>query len=113
VRSYKVFYSLDGGAGQVSSDRPVEMSEADIYTDLLGGLDEDGDFFGLIDDRATTLQVMYKGEDDSYWIEIPCPEKRGSFGCALSFDEITDLFKSLPERFSESMIPKLEFESWG
>jgi hypothetical protein len=88
------------------------MSEADIYTDLLGGLEQDGDFFGLVDGDATTLQVMYRGDDDSYWIEIPRSDRGGSFGCALSFDEITDVFKSLPVRFSETMIADMTFESW-
>jgi hypothetical protein len=79
---------------------------------MLGGLDEDGDFFGLIDDEGTTLQVMYSGDDDSYWIEIPRPDKRGSFGCRLSFDLITDVFKVLPARFSQATLPMLKFEAW-
>lgn len=113
MKHFKVFYSLYRTDREVSADHPVEMSEADIYSEMLGGLEQDGDFFGLKDDEETTLQVMYNGDDDSYWIEIPRPDRGGSFGCALSFDEITDVFKSLPARFSETMIPRMAFESWG
>ena len=111
MNRYKVFYSFGGGA-RGRDDDGVEMSEADIYSKMLGALKEDGDFFGLVDEHGTILQVMYQSEDDSYWIEIPRPEIRGAFGCALSFDEITDVFKTLPAQFSDTMHPKLVFGSW-
>lgn len=112
LKYYKAFYSFYGIDQHISSSNPIMINEADIYTDLLGKLEGDSDFFGLIDTAGTTFQVAYEEDNDDYWIEIPDPESRGSYGRTVSFDEIVDIFKSLPILFTTSSIPSLEFQAW-
>jgi hypothetical protein len=88
------------------------MTEADIYSEMLGSLAEDGDFFGLIDARGTTLQVMYEAKDGTFWVETPRPQEGGSYGVSLTFDQVNDLFKALPSEFSPASLPCLKFRSW-
>ncbi len=72
----------------------------------------DGDFLGLIDDHDSTLQVLYEAKEDHYWIEIPDPEAAGSYGRHVSFDELVELFKTLPDRFDPATIEGLTFDPW-
>lgn len=88
------------------------MNEADIYSELLGSLADDGDFIGLIDDRGETLQVMYEAADDAYWVEVPSPRLGGSYGARLSFDAVVDLFETLPSEFGPESLPSLQFHPW-
>jgi len=113
LKRFKVFYGLKESDSHVASDSLVEMSEADIYSELLGGLKLDGDFIGLVDGEGATLQVMFEQAPDQYWVELPDPEMGGSHGRYFSFDEIVDLFKALPKHFDTSAITGLEFQSWG
>jgi hypothetical protein len=113
LKRYKVFYCFYGTGKSVDADHPVEMHEADIYSEMLGGLEEQDDFFGLIDSSGTTLQVMYDKEHDRFWIEIPAPDEGGAYGQYLSFDDITDQFKNLPAIFSRASFPAFTFQSWA
>jgi hypothetical protein len=83
-----------------------------LQTELLGSLADDGDFIGLIDNRGTTLQVMYDAGDDTYFVEVPSPQRGGSYGARLSFDALTDLFKALPSELGPESLPLLQFRSW-
>jgi hypothetical protein len=112
MKHYRAFCNLGGGAKEISPASPVPMSEPEIRSELLGGLVEDGDLFGLVDDSETTLQVMFDADTSSYWVEIPRPDKEGSFGCSLSLEQLKDVFADLPDRFTEAMLPGMEFESW-
>ena len=112
MKHFRAFCNLGGGAKEISPAHPVSMSEVEIRADLLGALADDGDFFGLIDDAATTLQVMFNADTSSYWVEIPRPDKEGSFGCSLSLEQLQLLFTDLPARFSEAMVPGMAFEAW-
>ncbi len=112
LKIYRVFYTFYATDTSVAADDAVPMNEADIYSELLGSLTEDGDFIGLIDNRGTTLQVMYEAKGDRYWVELPSPQRRGSYGARLSFDALTELFKVLPREFDPESLTLLEFQSW-
>jgi hypothetical protein len=55
---------------------------------------------------------MYEADGDTYWVEVPSPQRRGSFAARLSFDAVTDLFKALPSEFGPESLPFLQFQSW-
>lgn len=108
----KVFYSFHKINEHVHGNTPIEVDQAELTADLLGKLRGDGDFLGIVDDQDTTLQVLYKKQDDPYWIEIPDPSAQGSYGRHIAFDELVDLFNKLPERFDPSALSGLTFEPW-
>ena len=110
--TYEVFYRLSAAAEDTPAESPVRMSEADIFTRLFARLEMDGDFLGVIDSAGNTLQILYQAATDTYWVELPRPTERGSYGCALSRDDATDLFKSLPQKFDNREFPDFEFERW-
>jgi hypothetical protein len=112
LKTYRVFYTFYGSDRSVVAAEAIPMNEADIYSELLGSLADDGDFIGLIDDRGTTLQVMYEADDDAYWVEVPSPQRGGSYGARLSFDALVDLFKALPGEFGPESLPLFQFRSW-
>ncbi len=111
LKTYRVFYTFYGSDRSVVADEAIPMNEADIYSEL-GSLAADGDFIGLIDNWGTTLQVMYEADDDAYWVEVPSPQRGGSYGARLSFDALADLFKALPSEFGPESLPLLQFRSW-
>jgi hypothetical protein len=113
LKRYRVFFCFCATGRSVDADDAIEMNEADIYSELLGQLTEEGDFIGLMDANEVTLQVMYEKAADRFWVEIPCPDKGGSYGRHLHFDELVDLFKGLPANFSPSELPSLVFDAWG
>jgi hypothetical protein len=112
-KRYKVFYCFYGTGKDVPADEPIEMDQADICTELLGALDQEDDFFGLIDVDGTTLQVIYETSKDRYWVEIPRPQQGGSYGRHLSFEGIAALFEALPAKLSLEAFPEFEFQSWS
>jgi hypothetical protein len=112
LKTYRVFYTFYGSDMSVVHDEAIPMNEADIYSELLGSLAEEGDFIGLIDNRGTTLQVMYDANDDAYLVEVPSPQRAGSYGARLSFNALADLFKALPSEFGPESLPLLQFRSW-
>lgn len=111
LKTFHVFYHFYGNGASVDSNAPISMNVADIYSPLLGQLSEDGDFIGLIDAQGETLQVMYEAENDEYWIEV-INVSQGSHGKHMGFDELTDFFKALPERFQSDIISGSEFIAW-
>ena len=109
---YRVFYCFYGEPAEVPWSQPVPIVHADIYSDLFGRLQQDGDFLGVVDQMGRTLQIMYNADRDRYWVEIPAPERRGGYGRYMTFDEATDLLKKLPETFVPDAVPSLAFTAW-
>ncbi|WP_455207451.1 hypothetical protein [Kaarinaea lacus] len=92
---YQAFYNIIRKGVEVPAEAPVSMELADIYSEVFPLMKEDREFFGIIDSKGTTLQAMYHEEEDNYWFEVPRPDLKGSFGNYLTFDEATDLIKSI------------------
>ena len=111
LKTFQVFYHFYGNGASVDSNAPINERGRHLFA-LLGQLSEDGDFIGLIDAQGETLQVMYEAEDDAYWIEVIDVSKQGSHGKHMGFDELTDFFKALPERFQSDSISGSEFIAW-
>jgi len=108
---YIVFYDFAAGPS-VSSDDNKRMTHADIYV-MIGDLTNDEDFLGMVDARGSVLQMIYNAPDDTYSIEIPHPDRQGSSGMTLGFDDLVDLMKTLPREFSVAAFPGFEFHLWA
>ena len=110
--NYKIFYCFHRTDDKVPSSRPVEMERADIYGKLIGQLQEEDDFLGIIDENDNTLQAIYYPDENKYWVEIPVLEDRASYGKYMGIDELVDCIKALPKTFSLKDFPDFEFRKW-
>ncbi|MEJ2612227.1 MAG: hypothetical protein P8179_19715 [Candidatus Thiodiazotropha sp.] len=109
---HKVFYHITRMPKDVPAESAVLIDIAEVYSELFPLLKKDGEFLGIIDEAGTTLQMMYHENDDTYWTEVPCPERDGSYGKLLSFDEAEDLIKSLNGCIQKSGYDGFSFSSW-
>jgi len=109
--NYQAFhYFLNNSAQDPENPQPVKTD--DICKDLLDNLKQDGDYFGLVDENDASLQVFFDADEQNYWVEIPVPEKQGSFGAILTYDELSALLKKLPGCFKPELFPDFEFNPW-
>ena len=109
---YHAFYNIMRKGDEVPADASVPIELADVYSDLFPMMNEDREFFGLVDSKGTTLQAMYHSEEDHYWFEVPRPDLEGSFGTYLSFDEAADLIKSIDGDIPLEGFSGFEFNTW-
>ena len=109
---YKVFYSFQEFEEERLDDESVEMELEDAAA-LLEKMTSDGDFLGLIDAENNTFQLMYDEEGDVFWVEIPDPEKQGSYGAVYLRDEVKPLLGAVGPLFRVEDYPIFEFEEWG
>jgi hypothetical protein len=112
IVTFRVFYCFYAENDVVLAADAAPMDVADIYSELLGRLSSDGDFLGMTDEEGHTLQMMYDPDKDRYCVEIPSPERHGSYACNMDFDQVVELMKALPTQFVPAAIPGLEFETW-
>jgi hypothetical protein len=110
--SYSVFFSIEAIGRAVDSASPESCSGTDTIIELLASLSVEGDFFGVIDERGTCLQVRFENDENHYWLEVPRPDLGGSYGARFSFDEATKLLEDLPNLFPETGFSGFEFSSW-
>ena len=108
----KVFYCFGSTGDVVQSSSPVEVERSDICTKLIGQLEEDDDFLGIIDEQENMLQAMYKPEEGRYWVEIPLLDRRVSYGKYMSLEEFIDCIKRLPKTFQLQDFEDFELQEW-
>lgn len=111
---YHVFYCFYANPelGEVPSEAPLRMDLTQICQTLLPNLKEPGDFVGLVDANAVTLQTCKEEGENEYWVEIPMPEKKGSYGKHCSLAEMLEIFKNAPEQFTLAAFAQFHFEPW-
>lgn len=112
---YKLFYCFYGEEtedAEVSAGDPIVLDDQNLLPSLISRAVTDGDFLGLTDTDGNTLQLMYEGDEDRYWLEIPVPAQGGSYGQHYSLDRIREVFRALPPRFEAAAFPDFRFESW-
>lgn len=112
---YKLFYCFYGDEtdnAEVSAEDPVALGDLHLLPALISRAVTDGDFLGLMDTEGNTLQLMYEGDEDRYWLEIPVPAQGGSYGKHYSLEGIREVFRALPPRFDVAEFPDFRFESW-
>ena len=109
--TFDTFYCCYGSDEEVSCSKPRRMEHADLYVFAFEILQEPEDFFGVVDAHGTTFQIMVE-PNDVFWCEVPDPARRGSHGARLGFDDLVDVLKQLPPKFTAEMIPGAAFEAW-
>ena len=110
--NFKVFFSCHSTSNRVDSQNPI-VHDKSICIDLaLQMLQDDGDFYGLIDDNNRAIQFIVN-PDSSISMDIPIPEKQGSFTKIVSKEEVVDTLDSIKNPMDIHSIKGLEFKSWG
>ena len=107
---YQAFYCCYQTNEVVSPEEACEMDLGIAGDRILELLQGDDDFFGLIDDRDTTLQFLRNG--DSIWMEIPIPDKKGSYGKYIPLAEAGPLIAALPPHIDLNDFSEMRFQSW-
>lgn len=109
---YHIFYDA------VRLDEPIEAANAitaaasEIVEDYFPLIKEDGEYLGIIDANGTTLQLMYSAEEGRYWVEVPCPGEKGSYGTFLDFEEIRGMLMTLSPTIPVKGLPEFTFKGW-
>ena len=111
--SYTAFYEFADTGESVTAEEGRRVDGAYVLRELLGRLRNDADFLGLIDDRDTTLQLLYDAGSNTYWAEIPVVAEKGSYGAWLSFHGVVALIQGLPSRFEVPAFPGFSFQRFG
>jgi hypothetical protein len=109
--TYKAFYSLYENDLHVSSQRPRAVEPDVLFYEVFAQMGHDGDFLGIVDDSGAVLQIAYEKSSDMYWVEIPTPKEKGSFGYWLTFDRTSDVLRGLPSAFVPNAFPNMKFYS--
>lgn len=110
MTSYKVFYHCYSREVSAEADDNATMSAAEIVAQFPEILLKPDDFFGIVDANGVTLQFM-RNRVERVWMEIPCPEKEGSYGNHTNLQAALEVLKQLPESFEE-LKNGLVFQSW-
>lgn len=109
---FGVFYCFYATREEVTSGLPFSLNLEEVTSRLLPKLESDSDFIGIVDVNGVTVQFMFHKADNRIWMEIPSPEKRGSYGKYILLSELHDEIKNLPSEFSVSGFPEMKFQSW-
>lgn len=108
---FRVFYCFYGTKEEVSSDLPLSLDLPEV-SKLVPKLASESGFLGIVDSHGVTVQFMLHKAGNRVWMEIPAPEKRGSYGTCISPGDLQAKIESLPSQFSISSFPELSFQSW-
>jgi hypothetical protein len=109
---YKVFYCVHQKKECVSPDHPTSMSRDAAMGLMKTAATEKDAFLGFVDSKDVTLQ-FYTRQPHRIWVEIPVPERKGSYGRVLTEDKALAVIRGLSgdlERQKEAL--GLKFEAW-
>ena len=109
---FRVFYFFERSGDSVSSASAVEMSARAIREQLLGRLHSEDDFLGIIDGQENVLQILCDPGGDRFWVELPMDAAKASYGRYMTFGEVEELVRTLPQVFDLSHIPDLKYRPW-
>ncbi len=110
MTSYNVFYHCYSREVSAEADDNATMSAAEIVAQFPEILLKPDDFFGIVDANGVTLQFM-RNRVERVLMEIPFPEKEGSYGNHTNLQAALEVLKQLPESFEE-LKNGLVFQSW-
>ena len=108
---FKVFYSCYTTNDHIDSKAPIEYDKDTMIDLALHTLRGEGDFYGLIDDNDLVFQFIFNS-DRSISLDIPIPEKQGSFIKKMNIDEIERILISLSNPIIIEKIKGLKLEYW-
>lgn len=112
---FHVFYCRHRTGDMIESHAPEPMKGDRIAALACNVLEDTGDFFGLVDDDDSVLQLMVlaRGDDDDRRIRMEIPDM-SRHGCHIKYiarRDLPDLLKNLPERLSAQTVSGLKFRS--
>ncbi len=105
------FYNCRSSGDEVLSSSPVTFDKDTAISVAQQILREPKDFIGFTDFYGTTIQFHFD-ESGEIWVEIPFPQKGGSYGKHISLYDVENFIKELPETFTKECIPNGRFEAW-
>ena len=109
---YKVFYCIHQKKECVSPEHPAPMSRDAAVSLMKTAATEKGAFLGFTDSKDVTLQ-FYTRQPHKIWVEIPAPEKKGSFGALLTEEKALAVIRDLSgDLESQKAALGLRFEAW-
>lgn len=104
MSDFHVFYCRQRTGDYIDSYKPAPIETSQLADLAINVLEENGDFFGLVDDDDSVLQFIYlaRTEDDEQPIrmEIPNMHQKDSRIRHISNAELFELLRNLPERLS-------------
>ncbi len=110
--NYSIFFIIEAIGREVTSDKSEACADVETYIDLFESLSVDGDFFGLIDVNDVCLQIRFEGENRQYWIEVPRPDLKGSYGAYINYDSAIKVLRDLPSTLPLEGLSGFEFIAW-
>ena len=110
MSEFEVFYYCESLNESVESEHPISMNKNDLADACSKYLLANGDFFGVTDACGVTLQFM-RTSADRIWMEVPSPERQGSYGKYTNQRNVDDLLNASTYSFEE-LKPELSFQSW-
>ncbi len=111
-RDYRVFYCVHQKKECVSPDHSAAMSRDAAVNLMKTAATEKGAFLGFVDSKDVTLQ-FYTRQPHKIWVEIPAPEKKGSYGALLTEEKALAVIRDLSgDLESQKATLGLKFEAW-
>jgi hypothetical protein len=109
---YKVFYCVHQKKECVAPEHPAPMSRDAAVNLMKTAAAEKDAFLGFVDSRDVTLQ-FYTRQPHKIWVEIPAPEKKGSYGALLTEEKALAVIQNLSGDLARQKTALgLKFEAW-
>jgi hypothetical protein len=110
-KPYRVSYCDYATGKEVAADGPLAMSKSQVLELLAEVLREPGSFVSVTDAGGRMLQFVLD-DDGSVMLDVPYPEKRGSYAKRSTLAACLQLVRDLGGRVEITAIDGLEFERW-
>jgi hypothetical protein len=112
LNGYRVFYCVHQKKECVSPEHPASMSLDEAVSLMRTAGNEKDAFLGLVDSKNVTLQ-FYTRQPHRIWVEIPAPEKKGSFGALMTEEKALTVIRNLSGDLElQKAALGLRFEAW-
>lgn len=108
----RVFFHLSDVNEEIPSSRPLDMSAAQVWTEIVPHLLTEDDYVGLVDGADNVLQILGTAERADYWVELPLAEERASLGRVMTAEELKVFLDKLPSSFKPRNFPDFERRGW-
>jgi hypothetical protein len=112
TRGLRLFYCVHAEERCMDSSAPVRLDATKALATARKALTAKDDYVGFVDADETTLQFYMEGPD-SVLIDMPVPEKKGSYGVRTSRAEALRIIGRLSPPLSRYRSElKMEFAKW-
>jgi hypothetical protein len=112
MRGLRLFYCIHAEGTCMDPSAPVRLDATKALAIARKALAAKDDYVGFVDADETTLQ-FYVESPDSVLIDMPVPEKKGSFGVRTSRAEALKIVGRLSPPLSRYRSElKMEFAKW-